>query len=187
MSRGWGLPRWAAFAGVGIMGFGIQLAALQVLTATVGLATAAATAIAVEAAVLHNFVWHERWTWRDRARGGRASVLRRLARFHAGAGIVSLAGNVAITVALVKWLHVPVVLANACAVGLLSVLNFQLADRWVFTGGPNRDTHVTIVPGLLTRSATRGEQGQSLIRSASLLSSASRPRLTICPDQTRTS
>ena len=26
--------------------------------------------IAVEAAVLHNFGWHERWTWRDRPRAG---------------------------------------------------------------------------------------------------------------------
>ena len=59
--------------------------------------------------MLHNFVWHERWTWRDRAGGGPARLLGRLARFHAGAGIVSLAGNVAITVALVEWLHVPVV------------------------------------------------------------------------------
>ncbi|HZA35631.1 MAG TPA: GtrA family protein, partial [Vicinamibacterales bacterium] len=64
-------PRWVSFAGVGLMGFGVQVAVLGLLTAGAGLATAAATAIAVEAAVLHNFVWHERWTWRDRARGGR--------------------------------------------------------------------------------------------------------------------
>jgi dolichol-phosphate mannosyltransferase len=126
--------RWASFAGVGVMGFGVQVAVLWLLTAGAGLATAAATAIAVEAAVLHNFVWHERWTWRDRARGGRASVLRRMARFHAGAGIVSLVGNVAITVALVEWLHVPAAVANTCAAGVLTVLNFRLADRWVFPG-----------------------------------------------------
>jgi dolichol-phosphate mannosyltransferase len=137
VSRGWGLPRWAAFAGVGIMGFGIQLAALQLLTATAGLATARATVIAVEAAVLHNFVWHERWTWRDRAGGGPAHLLGRLARFHAGAGIVSLAGNVAITVALVEWLHMPAAVSNTCAVGILSALNFRLADGWVFSGHPN--------------------------------------------------
>jgi dolichol-phosphate mannosyltransferase len=137
VSRGWGLPRWAAFAGVGIMGFGIQLAALQLLTATAGLATARATVIAVEAAVLHNFVWHERWTWRDRAGGGPAHLLGRLVRFHAGAGIVSLAGNVAITVALVEWLHMPAAGANTCAVGILSALNFRLADGWVFSGHPN--------------------------------------------------
>jgi putative flippase GtrA len=88
----------------------------------------------VEAAVLHNFVWHERWTWRDRGGGGPVRVLRRLARFHAGGGVVSLTGNVALTVLLVHWMQVPAVLATACAVGLLGVFNFQLADRWVFAG-----------------------------------------------------
>jgi dolichol-phosphate mannosyltransferase len=127
------LPRWASFAGVGVTGFGVQLAVLGLLTAGAGLATAHAAAIAVETAVLHNFLWHERWTWRDRAGGGPARLFRRLARFHAGAGIVSLAGNIAITVGLVEWLHVPVVLANTGAVAVLSLVNFHLADRWVFT------------------------------------------------------
>jgi dolichol-phosphate mannosyltransferase len=124
--------RWASFAGVGVMGFGVQLAVLGLLTSETGLATAPAAAIAVEAAVLHNFVWHERWTWRDRAGGGPAHVLGRLARFHAGAGIVSLAGTVAITVLLVEWLCVPVAFANACAVVLPGLFNFWSADRWIF-------------------------------------------------------
>jgi putative flippase GtrA len=114
------------------MGFGVQLAVLGLLTTGAGLATAPAAAIAVETAVLHNFAWHERWTWRDRAGGGAARVVGRLVRFHAGAGIVSLAGNVGVTVLLVEWLHVPVAVANTCAVALLSVLNFRYADRWVF-------------------------------------------------------
>jgi putative flippase GtrA len=119
--------------------------------------------MAVETAVLRNFVWHERWTWCDRlggrAGGGPARVLGRLLRFHAGAGIVSLAGNVAITVFLAEWLHVPVVLANACAVGVLSVLNFLLADRWVFAGSPNRYPQVTSRPRGADAFRTSGEQG----------------------------
>ena len=35
--------------------------------------------LAVEAAILHNFLWHERWTWSDRAAAGRR--LDRLAAF----------------------------------------------------------------------------------------------------------
>jgi putative flippase GtrA len=59
-------------------------------------------------------------------------VLARLARFHAGAGIVSLGGNVAITVAAVEWLHLPVLVANTVAVAVLGALNFLIADRYVF-------------------------------------------------------
>jgi putative flippase GtrA len=125
-------PRWAAFAGVGAIGFAVQLALVGLLAGGAGLPTALATALAVEVTLLHNFAWHERWTWRDRAEGAPARVLVRLVRFHAGTGIVSLAGNVVITVIAVEWLGVTAVVANACAVALLGVLNFLVADRYVF-------------------------------------------------------
>jgi putative flippase GtrA len=117
---------------VGAIGFAVQLGALALLTGWAGLPAPIATAVAVELTVLHNFAWHERWTWRDRARTMPGRWPLRLARFHAASGLVSLAGNVALTVALVEWLHVPVVAANACAVALLGLVNFVAADRYVF-------------------------------------------------------
>jgi putative flippase GtrA len=125
-------PRWAAFAAVGILGFAVQLATLAWLSHA-GLPTAPAAAVAVEIALLHNFAWHDRLTWRDRAGRGPAPLVARLARFHATTGIVSLAGNVALTVAAVAWVHLPPIVANACAVTILSAVNFLIADRWVFT------------------------------------------------------
>jgi putative flippase GtrA len=110
----------------------VQLGALALLTGWAGLPAPIATAMAVELTVLHNFAWHEWWTWRDRARTMPGRWTLRLARFHAVSGLVSLAGNVALTVALVEWLHVPVVAANACAVALLGLVNFVAADRYVF-------------------------------------------------------
>ena len=124
--------RWAAFAGVGVMGFAVQLAAVALLTHVSSMPAAPATAIAVEITLLHNFVWHERWTWRDRAAGVPARVFRRIARFHVGTGVVSLVGNVAVAVTLVEWLHAPVLVANIVAVGVLGVINFLIADRYVF-------------------------------------------------------
>jgi putative flippase GtrA len=125
-------PRWAAFAGVGAIGFAVQLALVALLAGGARLPTALATALAVELTVLHNFAWHECWTWRDRAHGAPDRLFMRLARFHAGTGIVSLAGNVAITVIVVEWFGVTTVVANACAVALLGILNFFVADRFVF-------------------------------------------------------
>jgi putative flippase GtrA len=127
-----GLHRWASFAGVGAIGLAVQLGALALLTAWAGLPAPIATAMAVELTVLHNFAWHEWWTWRDRARTMPGRWPLRLARFHAASGLVSLAGNVALTLALVEWLHAPVVIANACAVMLLGLVNFVVADRFVF-------------------------------------------------------
>ncbi len=53
--------RAATFAGIGLIGFGVQLATLALLVLA-GWPYLVATCVAVEAAVLHNFAWHERWT-----------------------------------------------------------------------------------------------------------------------------
>ena len=65
-AQGWA-PRWITFNAVGSMGFGLQLLTLMALTDWAHVHYLVSTAIAVEVAVLHNFVWHERWTWSDRA------------------------------------------------------------------------------------------------------------------------
>lgn len=62
--------RIAMFTGVGVMGFLVQLAVLATLTSVAGWPYLIATCVAVEAAVLHNFAWHEGWTWADRRDGG---------------------------------------------------------------------------------------------------------------------
>lgn len=122
--------RFARFNTVGVLGFAVQLAVLALLTRG-GVHYLAATAIAVEAALLHNFAWHERWTWRERASKGRARALR-LARFHALNGVVSLAGNLLLMAALVGALDVPPIPANAIAVTVCAMVNYFAADRLVF-------------------------------------------------------
>jgi hypothetical protein len=62
------VARWLKFNAVGGIGIGVQLAALAILKSVLHVDYLAATASAVEAAILHNFFWHERFTWADRAR-----------------------------------------------------------------------------------------------------------------------
>src|SRR5262245_7928865 len=126
--------RWIAFMTVGLGGFIVQLAAVTLL-ARAGLADAPATALAVELAILHNFIWHERWTWRTSAAATPAAALARLLRFNGFTAVVSIAGNVAIAHWLVGSLPVPLPVANALAVGALSIINFIIADRRIW-GSP---------------------------------------------------
>jgi putative flippase GtrA len=122
------------FAIVGALGFVLQLGTLWLLTAFARWSWLAATIAAVECAIVHNFVWHERWTWADR--GGRQSWRGRVARFgrfNAATATTSVAGNVLVMAILAGWLRMPAVPANVIAVGVLSLVNFLLADRWVFT------------------------------------------------------
>jgi len=66
--------RWWKFNFVGAIGIGVQFAALFFLKSVFGLNYLAATALAVEAAVMHNFVWHEQFTWADRVRPDRETA-----------------------------------------------------------------------------------------------------------------
>ena len=52
------------------MGIAVQLLMLVVLKAGLHLHYLVATALAVETAVIHNFLWHERFTWADRSGTG---------------------------------------------------------------------------------------------------------------------
>jgi putative flippase GtrA len=124
--------RVPAFLTVGALGFGLQLGVLLWLSNVWHWAYPLATALAVEVAVVHNFIWHEQWTWGDRQTSLEPG-LRRLVRFHLSAGLTSLAGNVVVTTIAIEALHVPILLANVCAVATMSVANFLMADRWVFS------------------------------------------------------
>jgi dolichol-phosphate mannosyltransferase len=125
-----GQMRFLRFNGVGVVGFALQLGVLTLLLGF-GVHYLLATALAVESAVLNNFFWHERWTWRDRPVAGRGRVVR-LFRFHALNGLVSLVGNVLLMRLFVGSFGVPPIPANIAAVLACSLVNYFGSDRIVF-------------------------------------------------------
>lgn len=126
------LYRWTAFNIVGLSGVAVQLATLTALV-SFGCHYLIATAIAVEAAVLNNFFWHERWTWTDRAEGGLSETLDRLLRFNLSVGVISIVQNLFFMNVLVRWLGIPYLPANLMGIASCSLLNFFLSDRLVFS------------------------------------------------------
>lgn len=133
-ATGW-LPlwrRWLKFDAVGTLGVGVQLAVLAVLGGSLGLNYLIATGLAVEAAVLHNFIWHERWTWRDRTALCRAEVVGRLVRFNLTTGALSILGNLCLMRLLVGSLHLHYLVANCLTIAACSIVTFLVSDRLVF-------------------------------------------------------
>ena len=126
--------RWCTFNAVGVMGAAVQVLVLTVLIRLLGVVGPVATALAVEAAILHNFLWHERWTWgrRHGGAGGTGGRWHRLARFNLVAGALSITSNVALTAAYAKAFGIDYVLANVLAIGSCSILTFLAGDRLVF-------------------------------------------------------
>jgi putative flippase GtrA len=118
---------------VGVFGFALQSGALFVLThSAYPVGYLLATAAAVELAILNNFAWHQRWTWKDRPSATKGETLRRLARFNLTNGAVSLTGNLVLMSILVGRLGLPIAGANVASVAACSICNFFLADRIAF-------------------------------------------------------
>lgn len=123
---------WLKFNTVGALGIGVQLAILTALAGVLGLDYLIATGLAVEAAVLHNFIWHERWTWRDRTRPSRGAIIGRLVRFNLTTGALSILGNLGLMRLLVGSLHLHYFFANLLTIAACSMINFLVSDRFVF-------------------------------------------------------
>lgn len=139
------LWRWGKFNLVGAVGMAVQLGVLALINRLAPGHYLLATAAALEITLLHNFVWHVRYTWRDRFptlnvkgafrmgnAGMRAALAGQLVRFHLSNGAVSMAGNLALMPALVEGARLPVVPANAIAIVSCSIVNFLLGDQWAF-------------------------------------------------------
>jgi putative flippase GtrA len=133
MSPRQSLVRWLKFNAVGAGGVCVQLATLALLTSVLGANYLLATALAVEAAIVHNFFWHERFTWSDRKWSDLKSVRGpRFLKFNLITGVTSILGNVLLMKFLVGVASLPYLVANLLSIAACSLLNFVLADRIVF-------------------------------------------------------
>src|SRR5215831_11007610 len=123
------LRTWLKFNTVGVFGIPVQLSTLALLKTSLGLHYLIATGVAVETAVLHNFVWHERWTWSDRTKASRSGVFARLVRFHISNGLITFFGNLFVMWLLVSRLRVGYLVANVLAMAACAIANFWASDR----------------------------------------------------------
>jgi putative flippase GtrA len=128
--------RWWIFNAVGIIGLMLQLSCLWCLTDLARLPYIVSATIATELTLLHNFVWHARWTWSDRpaSPGGR---FRRLVLFNmscASTAVIALA----LMMLMVERFRFPYLVANLLSVVTCSIANFLLSDVGIFRKGVPR-------------------------------------------------
>ena len=126
--------RWLKFNLVGLVGFGLQLGLLALFIHVAHCNYLLATALAVEITVVHNFLWHERFTWASRKAGDGSmrARLRRFVQFNLTNGAVSLGGNLLLMHMLTGELGLPYLASSAVSVVVCAVLNFLLCESWVF-------------------------------------------------------
>ena len=121
--------RWLKFNTVGGIGIVVQLATLTIFKGVWHVHYLVAAAIGVEAAILHNFLWHERFTWADRSG---SAMGWRLLKFNLTTGAISLTGNLLLMRILVGSWHMQYLIANCMVISACSLLNFVVSDQFVF-------------------------------------------------------
>ena len=131
------LTHWLKFNLVGAIGIAVQLSSLALFNRITRGHYLLASAAALELTLLHNFVWHLHYTWRDTThqRLLPATIIQ-LLRFHLSNGLVSLLGNLILMHLLVSQTHLPVLAANAIAILCCSSINFFLSHHWIFAARP---------------------------------------------------
>ena len=127
--RAYEIRSFVRFNIVGAFGTAVQLIVLEILTRVLAVPLLPATAMAVEVAVLHNFIWHETWTWKGH---GWIGWRARLWRFQLGNGLMSIASNTVLTYAFHKGARLPIAAANLAAITAGGLLNYGIARFWVF-------------------------------------------------------
>ena len=107
----------------------MQLSVLAMLRSGFGWNYLLSTAAAVEITVIHNFLWHERFTWAEQLT---VTPLRRFVAFNLSNGAISLFGNLILMKLLAGFFGVNYFVGNVIAIAVCSLLNFAIGDQCVF-------------------------------------------------------
>ena len=125
--------RWFKFQAVGAFGIVVQMVSLAFFHRSLGWSVMAATAAAVEVAILHNFVWHVRWTWGDASRHLHvAAILHRLWQYNLTYSLVSISTNLYFTSLYMHVFGLHYLLANLFAIATGGLANFIVGEFLVF-------------------------------------------------------
>jgi len=121
--------RLPQFLLVGAMGALVNCTALWVLVRYAHWHYLLAGAAAIQLAVLHNFIWHDHWTFKRHR--GKDPRLARLGRYE----LSTLAGlllNWIMLWVFVDWGRWPLLFANLCGIATGTLLNFSLSKLWIW-------------------------------------------------------
>ena len=141
------IRRILRYNAVSVFGLPLKFAILTALVELTGAGYLVATAVAVETVILHNFVWHLRWTWRERnAELSGRQIAIRFAKFQFGSGALALLANLLMMRWLVNGMRLHYLPANLAATVVAGTANFLLAEFFVFLGPPNGKVSLATPP-----------------------------------------
>jgi len=130
-----GAMRFLKFGLVGLSGVLVNEGLLWLLTENLGLYYLLSAAIAVETAIITNFILNDIWTFRDRRTPGNKSLLGRGLKFN----LVSLGGlgiNIAILWTVTEVVGISYLIANLIGIAGATLWNFTINTLWTWRAKP---------------------------------------------------
>jgi len=117
-------PRRAGqFLSVGVVGAVVDMAVLTAIVEAGGVSPALGKVLSAEAAIVVMFVANEGWTFTEHGRSGLGPLVGRFLRSNAvraaGAAVAWV-----VLVALIEWVAVWYLLANAAGIGVGAIVNY---------------------------------------------------------------
>jgi dolichol-phosphate mannosyltransferase len=130
-----GAIRFLKFGLVGLSGVLVNEGLLWLLTENLGLYYLLSAAIAVETAIITNFILNDIWTFRDRRTPGNRSLLGRGLKFN----LVSLGGlgiNIAILWTVTEVVGISYLISNLVGIAGATLWNFTINTLWTWRAKP---------------------------------------------------
>jgi len=129
------------FQWIAWMGTGVELALLWVLRGKLGVSEWTAGALAIEAALLHNFSWYYLYTWADDVRHTVFDFVRRLLTYNLYTALIDAVTNFGVYVYLVE-MGVHYVLAALIGKLIGPVAKYAVNEFLVFDSAASADESV---------------------------------------------
>ena len=130
------LLRPSRFAVVGIIGIGVNAAALVFFTEVLSIHYAISAVLASQVSTLNNFILTELWVFRGR--DARRHLLVRYLTFNA-LNVATLAVRVPVLLVATEWFGIHYLISNFIAIGLTFGVRYFIADNWIWAGRDARD------------------------------------------------
>jgi dolichol-phosphate mannosyltransferase len=123
--------RFLTFTAVGVSGIFVNQAVLFYVHDSLKVPLAIASLIAIQIAIINNFIWNRQFTWTDRPMKGFQAIKQGLIKFTLVSWVAGTL-NWIILMILSKSFGIHYMIANLAAILVASILNYFLNDLWTF-------------------------------------------------------
>ncbi len=129
------LFRGGKFMAVAWLGMGVNTACLYLFKGILHIKLIPASLMAIEIAIIHNFIWFRTWTWRDRP--NKPPFFQQLIKYNLATGAVDFLANVSVLWSLSTFLKIHYLLANILGMIAPPFIKFWLNEKFIFKASSN--------------------------------------------------